>query len=150
MGTPFATWVVFLVSNEAVPNGELIEAFWQYYRLFNSGDRADRLASHDLAWASDEVSERVDSSDPTIVPFLGELARAAPDSQAIAYLGAGPLEELLATHGPRWVEEIDDLAGRDPAFRRALSAVSFTGIDGDIAACLSRLSRPPAGNDFPT
>jgi len=61
------------------------------------------------------------------------LAKRAPDELALAYLGAGPVENYLARPDAD-IDAIDRTARRDPSFRTALRCAWFE----------SRLSKPHA------
>ncbi len=82
----------------------LPETYWRGYVLLFRGNRAHRLAAGELDWADDEVREAL--GDPVkAVGLLVRLADAAPDEQALAYLGAGAVEDLLATLlPPSWMK----------------------------------------------
>lgn len=76
------------------------------------------------------------------VELLIALADCAPDQAAMAYLGAGPIENLLVYHEPS-IDVIDQAAQRSENFRNALRSAWF---DDHIApADAQRLRRfgPP-------
>jgi hypothetical protein len=58
------------------------------------------------------------------------------------YIAAGPLEELLNHHGPRFIDRIEAEAERDPKFLRAVAGVWLRPRHGEtwdrIQAVLSR------------
>jgi len=60
------------------------------------------------------------------------LVAAAKDDEDLALVAAGPLEELLRTHGSSVVERVEQLAQHDRRFRRALSGVWRSTIDQAI------------------
>ena len=81
--------------------GDLVSAYWRHHAL-SSGDRAERLASQELSWAWDAVDEAMEGDDPLgLLDALLEAPGADP-----GYLGAGPVGDLLAAHGPRWQEPV--------------------------------------------
>ncbi|MGD0020060.1 MAG: DUF6869 domain-containing protein [Candidatus Limnocylindrales bacterium] len=55
-------------------------------------------------------------------PILRDIVRQAPD-EILAYLGAGPLEDILAEHGFETIEAIEQEARDSQQFRRALAGV---------------------------
>lgn len=55
-------------------------------------------------------------------PVLCEVVQRAPE-EALGYLGAGPLEDLLARHGERSIAAIEREARRNPRLRIALAGV---------------------------
>jgi hypothetical protein len=52
------------------------------------------------------------------------LAKRAPDELALAYLGAGPVENYLARPDAD-IEAVDRAGRRDPSFRMALRCARF-------------------------
>ena len=66
---------------------------------------------------------------PGVVDLVVALAVAAPSDDALAYLGAGPIEDLLNQHGPRLVEEVEAAAVENPSVARALLSVVFDDDD---------------------
>ena len=100
------------------------EAYWRRYVLMFRGNREQRLAAGELDWADDEVREAL--GDPVkAVGLLVRLADAAPDAQALSYLGAGPVEDLLVDPSPAIVDEIEQAARRNKHFRYALQCAWF-------------------------
>jgi hypothetical protein len=57
--------------------------------------------------------------------------RDMPDI-AVASLAAGPLEDLLAHHGPDYIDRIETLARQDPKFRHLLGGVWKNAMTEDI------------------
>jgi hypothetical protein len=50
----------------------------------------------------------------------------------LANIAAGPVEDLLSKHGPQFIERIEQLARRDPVFRKLLGAVWRCGMAKDV------------------
>jgi hypothetical protein len=51
------------------------------------------------------------------------LVELAPDDAALAYVAAGPLEDLVREHLERFADRLVEQARRDPRFRDALKGV---------------------------
>ena len=101
---------------------ELAVAYFEYWRLFTSEDRAERLRSDDYHWALDEVDELVEGQPSEALPILVALADAAPDEPSLGLLGAGDLENLINHHGSDDViDAVESAARRNPRFRTALA-----------------------------
>jgi hypothetical protein len=96
--------------NCRMPENELVPTYWRHYELSNSDNRADRLAAAELFWAWEEVDQAAKDGGPGIVDLLVALADTAPDDAARAYLGAGPVEDLIRLHGERLRSEIETAA----------------------------------------
>ena len=56
-------------------------------------------------------------------PAIVRLVACAENDEALAYIAAGPLENLLADHGPTFIERVEAQAAHDSRFRRALKGV---------------------------
>jgi hypothetical protein len=68
--------------------------YWKYW-LLSRGGRAERLRSKELFWAWEYVEDMVRVDPLLAVGLLVELALEAPGAEALAFLGAGPIETLL-------------------------------------------------------
>lgn len=90
--------------------------YWEYWSL-SRGARAERLRSKELLWAWEYVEELVRSEPFEAVSLMRALAVAAPGSEALAFLGAGPLEVLL---------RLDD-RGVQEGLRRAIEECAALG-----------------------
>ena len=126
--------------------GALVDAYWEYYRRTSGGaTRPERLGADEFSWAWDEVESLIHDDEIAErqlglhrVGLLIALAEGAPDQEALAYLGAGPVEELLRDHEPN-IGSIDEAARQNERFRYALRCAWF---DRDLpAADAERLRR---------
>ncbi len=112
-------WDYGLVADTNLP-----EAYWHRYQMAFRGDRQQRLAADEFDWADDEVRHAL-SEPQTAVDLLVRLAEAAPDDAALAYLGAGPVEELLSTLAAAVVDSVEQAARQSVPFRYALRCAWF-------------------------
>jgi hypothetical protein len=109
---------------------EAVDAYWQHYLLSRSTVRAERHAAEHFCWAYEWLdavaSGKLERDAPKINPInlMVTLAKRAPDELALAYLGAGPVENYLARPDAD-IEAIDRAASRDPSFRMALRCACF-------------------------
>lgn len=121
----------------------LVAAYWEHHRRLSSEVREDRLAADELTWASEFVRDSVRSEGVGVLELLCDLAAGAPDLQALAFLGAGPVEDLLADGDRTVVDAVDAAARRDPRFRTAVRCAWFDDrLDPDDARRLRRFGRP--------
>ena len=58
--------------------------------------------------------------------------------QLLANLAAGPLEDLLAQHGERFIERVETLARQEPRFRFTLQMVWRNAISAPVWARLRK------------
>lgn len=110
--------------NEDVRLQRLIDGYWKHYRL-STGSRQERLEADRWAWAWDEVEEAVADPSSETFEILMALVESAANDDALAYIGAGPLENLINLHGVRFAEQVEESARRDPLFHKALSHVQL-------------------------
>ena len=101
-------------------NAELVANYWRAHRL-SRGGREDRLLAEADASAFDEVHERV-TRDPTDALTLIDDLLAA-DSADAAFVGAGPLEDLLVEHGAAVAQLVADRCRNSSAWQSAVAAV---------------------------
>jgi hypothetical protein len=86
-------------------------------------------------WAFDEVCDLLSSDPERVWRITLQLIARAPDELTLSYVSAGPLEDILARHGPAFIERIESLAQHDPKFLEALCSVwGHTRFDPSIYA----------------
>ena len=74
-------------------------------------------------WAVDVVRDIVARDAEAAWPIVLELIGRAEDDEVLAFIAAGPLEDLLIAHGPQLIDRIEARAATDKTLRRALSGV---------------------------
>lgn len=123
---------------------ELADAYWAHYRLATSTDRVDRLSAGEFRWAWEVIHDRVRTEPETALEVLTFLADAAPDDAALAYLGAGPVEDLLCCGGSDVViDRVEGAAVRNGNFRKALRCAWFDEhVEPAVAERLRRFGDP--------
>jgi len=88
----------------------------------------------DAFWAHEDLDELCSSSpDDAWEVILGVLART-PSDRALGSLAAGPLEDLLARHGPSVIERVEREARQSRAFANLLGGVWQNTMPDDIWA----------------
>jgi hypothetical protein len=103
----------------------LVAGYFARYAAMR-GDRSERLAAERTA---DPAADSLDDAfgpggDPEAGwPLLIALIEHAPDDEALAFVAAGPLEDLIRHHGPRFGERLVDRARQDERFREAIRLV---------------------------
>jgi hypothetical protein len=72
--------------------------------------------------------------------LVSALVDGAETEDDLGRVGAGPLEDLLVSHGAALVDEVDDLARRNPRFAEAMSGVwwSAGAAGSEVTAKLGR------------
>ena len=74
-------------------------------------------------WAT-ELLVHVTEDEPEVAwDLVLGLVERAPEDEALGWVAAGPLEDLLCHHGPELIDRVEALARSDPRFRRCLARV---------------------------
>jgi len=100
--------------NDSPRDEELVAA---YLRHFATKDRA-------LYWAWERFQGYVTADPRKAWELTLQLIAAAPDARALAYVAAGPLEDLLYARAPMFIDEVERLADSDPRFLSALRLIA--------------------------
>jgi hypothetical protein len=133
-----------VVTPDKFDAADLASAWWKYQRLARGG-RAERKALEmgepaDAVAAARAVYELVDQGGGQAVALVSALVDGAETDDDLGRVGAGPLEDLLVRHGASLVDELDDLARRDPRFAQAMSGVWWSAATAgpEVTAKLGR------------
>lgn len=118
---------------------ECIAEGWIRYQIAEEGS-AEQAANWDFVSKSFDIR----AGDPKILWKLILAIHSRDQSEEVqTILSAGPLEELLGSHGPAFIEVVEQQAKDDPAFARLLSGLyRFTMSDdvwGRVTAISNRL-----------
>jgi hypothetical protein len=120
--------------------GQLIGAYWQHYQLRRSTGHRERICGTAYGWANDLVDGIAAGTETGIrlevgpVELMLRLAAHAPDDEALAYLGAGPVQSYLSC-GSTDLQAVDAAARQSERFRAALGPAWF---DDHVAPDASR------------
>ena len=94
----------------------------------------------DLPAAWDAVNELVRHDPEEAWLVVQDLVRRATRDEVLAYIAAGPLEDLLCEHPYVFIDRVETLAAQDARFRRALSGVwGWSRMPPDIVARLDAI-----------
>jgi hypothetical protein len=104
----------------ASDNAALVAAYWRVYRL-SQGSREDRLLAESEAATTVEVTERISGDPAAALTLLDNLL--ASEGADLHFFAAGPLEDLLVTHGAKVAQAVADRCARSPDWREAVRAV---------------------------
>lgn len=64
--------------------------------------------------------------------FIRTVLAQSPSAAVLTALAYGPLETLLARHGPAFIDRVEQLAGQDARFRDCLGAVWLEARDTPV------------------
>jgi hypothetical protein len=93
-------------------------------------------------WACDRMMDLVLSDPETAWQVIDLIWRLDQSDKTLAYLAAGPVEDLLASHGEAFIDRITLLARREPTFRKLLGAVWRSGIHEPVWQKLKSIAGP--------
>lgn len=74
-------------------------------------------------WAHGEVFRACKTQPHRAWRLLGRMAELATTDELVTDLGAGPLEDFVRAHAPKFIRQIERRAKECPKFRRALRNV---------------------------
>ena len=79
----------------------------------------------DAEWftAQEELDSRITDEPERAWPVICEIIQRVSADDILAYVAAGPLEDLLVRHPYAFIDRVETLAEQDPHFRRAVSGV---------------------------
>jgi hypothetical protein len=95
-------------------------ANWRYVR-----DDVPRTAEADARQRRvfAEIHDLIRSDPERVWPILLELVARAPDDEGLAFVAAGPLEELIQMHLSAFLDRLVEQTRRNPRFREAMQGV---------------------------
>jgi hypothetical protein len=77
----------------------------------------------ELFWSFGQMWDLTHDEPEIALDVILTILRADCSSKILESLSAGPLEDLLAQHGPAFIERIEQEAAANPSFRRLLGGV---------------------------
>jgi len=108
------------------------EALIAAYLLHATTSTRDGTDAEQLA-AFDELQELVWNDPERAWPVICEVIRRASADDVLAYVAAGPLEDLLVHHPHAFIDRVESLAKEEAQFRRAVSGVwGWNSIPDDV------------------
>jgi hypothetical protein len=111
--------------------------------LAHASERAAGRQGDETFWTVEAVEDLRRRDPESLWSFLRAALRQVQDDAAIAYIAAGPLEDLLVESGEAFIDRIEQEAGREPNVLRALCGV--WGRSRMVPAVAARLDRLIAG-----
>lgn len=99
-------------------NRSLAEAWIKFHYLSRSEKNKSDLFS---AWL--QLENLVEDDPETAWEVIQQLYALDQTDRMLANIAAGPVENLLCSHGSSFIERIERLARQDPVVRKMLGAV---------------------------
>ena len=132
----------------------MADAYLQYYEAFHRWLAARNFAPsneedfvHPDDWATEYVQKlEFAERNEELWQILGHLIGRAPTVDALAFVAAGPLENLMIGSGNRFVAELRDLAFSDVRWEFALRCTYTTRMPESVVRLVDELNaRDPEG-----
>jgi hypothetical protein len=94
-------------------------------------------------WAWDELREAIENRPRRAWLLLGHLADLASTPELVNDFGAGPLEDFIRAHAPKYIKQIERRASEHDRFRRAIRWVRLTRANDPVSLRLLALGCCP-------
>ena len=109
----------------------LAKGWIEHHRHVDTGsdDTRDR---NEFFWAWEELHELVRREPDTAWAVLLDILNRDCSPPVMANLAAGPMEDLLAHHGPEFIDRVERQARQDVKFRSMLGGVWQNAMSDDI------------------
>jgi hypothetical protein len=99
-------------------------------------------------WAYDEVQDAVENRPRKAWLLLGRIADLASTRELENDLGAGPLEDFVRRHAPKYIGQIERRASEHERFRRAMGWVRLPRARDPVSQRLFALKCRPIEGDL--
>ena len=93
-------------------------------------------------WAFTALPDLCETSPDFGWELIEEIRKSDGSDVILANLAAGPLEELLAQHGAKFIERIEKQAQNDEQYRKLLGAMWQNDIPDDVWKRVKRVAGP--------
>lgn len=85
------------------------------------------------SWAGDRLLDwAIEGDSKRLWEFVQSAYKRELPDNVLAVLAAGPMEDLLAHHGPEYIGRVEDLARTDPKFNFLLGGVWKNTMTDDV------------------
>ena len=88
-----------------------------------AGYLANYAGDESCSWAYDQVCDLLSDDPGRLWKITLQMIAQAEEGAALAYIAAGPLEDLLTYHGDLFISRVEVLAKSDAHFAEALRGV---------------------------
>jgi hypothetical protein len=112
--------IEFLNDRRPTTMAELVQD-WIAYASNRGNQNGERNDTH--SWAFYCVCDLCGDHPLLGFQFVLAVLTQTQDPALLALLAAGPLEDILAKHGPAFIDQVENEARRSPRFRHLLGGV---------------------------
>lgn len=86
----------------------------------------------ELWWVWEKLYRLVEKLPQTAFDVIVQITKLDPPDEVLTYVGAAPLENLLALHGEAMIEKIEEEAKQNPRLRTCLAGVLKSTISDEV------------------
>ena len=97
-------------------------------------------------WSSECLFKLVDENPEEAWIVIDAIRHATDDNKVLGHLAASHLEDLLATHGEKFIDRFEELAKKDEDFRRLLGGAWQNQMPDELWKRVKAIALPPKGN----
>ena len=91
---------------------------------------------------AEELTRLVRVNPETAWSLIAEAVQRSRNDRVLAFIAAGPLEDLVRLHARQFIDRIEAAASSDDRFRRAVSGVWVSDLPADLDARIERTIGP--------
>jgi hypothetical protein len=121
-----------------MPENERAIRFVDEYLAYAASVR-DGVLDNSKQWVFDEFNRLVREEPEEAWRLIQDAVHRSGNDQILAFVAAGPLEDLIRLHARAFMERIETAAANDRHFRRAVSGVWVSDLPEDLQRRLERL-----------
>ena len=114
---------------------EIARTWIEYQELSDGSKKVD-----EKFWAVDALQSITDNDPELLWQIILLIYGQVTSEESLGALAAGPLEDLLATHGEAFIDRIEKIAMEDQKMRRVLSGVWQNAMSDKIWARVQKAS----------
>lgn len=93
-------------------------------------------------WAYERLCDLVQNDPEEGWKVIQAIRRLDGSDVILSNLGAGPVEDLMVAHGPRFIERVEALAGQDQQFRKMLGCTWQNRMPDELWARIKAVAVP--------
>lgn len=97
----------------------------------------------DNFWAYEQIDELREEDPEACWRIIQVILHLDSSDEILSNLAAGPVEDLLGSHGEKFIERIETAASEDASFRKLLAAVWENNIPQEIWTRVKKVAGAP-------
>ncbi|MDZ4314605.1 MAG: hypothetical protein U0989_07550 [Azonexus sp.] len=103
----------------------------------------DSVEYHSNFWAYERISDMCEDDPETCWLVIDKIRHIDSSDAVISNLAAGPLGDLLASHGAAFIDRVEIEANNDAVFKKLLAAVWKNDIEDAVWARIKKVAGEP-------